>query len=75
MKIPEYLISIFLYLTYLIIFICAVIFYSKLEINIRSDGGYITAITLTGCSFLAFNMYFFFKLFEHMKKKNVLFSL
>lgn len=75
MKIPEYMISIFLYLTYLVVFICAVIFYSRLAIDIRSDGGYIAAITLTGFSFLAFNMYFFFKLFEHMKKKRVLFSL
>lgn len=72
MKIPEYLISIFLYLTYLVIFISAVIFYSRLPVDIRNNGGYITAITLTGFSFLIFNMYFFWKLLEHLKKKRIM---
>lgn len=72
MAIPEYAISIFLYLTYLVIFICNVIFYANLPKEIRSSGGYITAITLTGASFLGFNLYFLYKLLSHLQRKKSL---
>jgi hypothetical protein len=69
MVIPEYAISIFLYLTYLIVFICCIVFYANLDKDIRSKGGYITAITLSGASFLGFNLYFLFKLISHLQRK------
>lgn len=69
MEFPEYIVSVFLYLTYLVIFITSVVFYSKLPLETRSSGGYITAITLTGFSFIAFNLYFFYKLLKHLNRK------
>ena len=70
MAIPEYAISIFLYLTYLVIFISCVVFYANLPKETRSNGGYITAITLSGASFLGFNLYFLYKLLSHLQLKN-----
>lgn len=72
MDIPEYAVSIFLYLTYLTIFISSVVFYANLPKETRSSGGYITAITLTGASFLGFNLYFLYKLLSHLQRKKSL---
>lgn len=72
MKIPEYAISVFLYITYLIIFVCAIFFYAELNEDTRRKGGYITAITLTGASFLGFNLYFIFQLMKHLNKKKII---
>ena len=66
---PEYLISIFLYLTYLVIFICAVVFYSELDVDKRRNAGYIVGIIFVGIAFIAFNIYFFYKLMLHLNQK------
>lgn len=69
--VPEYLISIFLYTTYLIIFISAVIFYAGMPFETRNNGGYITAITLSGAAFIGFNLYFFYQLMKHLHRKKL----
>lgn len=69
--VSEYLISIFLYTTYLIIFICSVVFYAGLPFETRNNGGYITAITLSGAAFIGFNIYFFHQLMKHLHRKKL----
>ena len=69
MELPEYSVSIFLYLTYLVIFICAIVFYSNLDYSKRRNAGYIVGIILVGIAFISFNLYFFFKLMKHVDKK------
>jgi hypothetical protein len=71
MKVPEYGISIFLYLTYLVVFITSVVFYAGLPLETRRKSGYITGITLSGASFIGFNIYFFHKLIKHVQRKKI----
>ena len=68
---PTYLLSIFLYTTYLAIFITDIFFYSQLPINKRQNPGYITGVVISALAFVGFNIYFFYQLYKFLYKNPI----